>query len=529
MADTMTEDLAKQWERFSLMEVETLEVDAPEPVVEALVERGSTCVVGKLLADRVVGKEILKTPLIRAWQPTGWVNFKNIGSNLFLIEFENEWDKSRIMEGRPWTFDGDLVSLAEFDGITPPSQLEFEKAAFWVRMFELPLACMSKEMGQRIGASVGTVEEVEVDDEGVGWGEYLRVRIILDLSKPLSRVRFIKLRDKSIWIPFRYEKIPRFCFKCGTIRHGDRGCVRPGGRRSQEKENEVQFGPWLRVTPPGNRGGRGGGGRGRYGGFRGGSFPGKNFVNTGFSNMSSPAHGENEGSEAEEQGEDSSEEPDGPSRSANGNLGPSNDTILSKTGSGIPGWQKRKKTEEVNRGNNEAEITEGESQGNQPAAEMLHNDKRGENQPNRGKSIYVGQWDTIKEKMVWQAMEKDPARVGFTGHVETNEHVEQFLTPNQLNRGEGQSTRRARSKICAKKTNGTSDTCPQIGGRNSSQGAEYFVGKRGEGELVGKRKNYGRSAETDRERGKRNKHGFELQDEGTDEEAVAEIQPRRLQ
>lgn len=42
-------------------------------------------------------------------------------------------------------------------------------------MYNLPLACMSRAMGIRIGASVGQVEEVEVDDDGVGWGEYLRV------------------------------------------------------------------------------------------------------------------------------------------------------------------------------------------------------------------------------------------------------------------------------------------------------------------------------------------------------------------
>jgi hypothetical protein len=34
----------------------------------------------------------------------------------------------------------------------------------------MPLACMSREMGQRIGASMGVVEEVDVDEAGVGWG-----------------------------------------------------------------------------------------------------------------------------------------------------------------------------------------------------------------------------------------------------------------------------------------------------------------------------------------------------------------------
>jgi hypothetical protein len=46
---------------------------------------------------------------------------------------------------------------------------------FWVRMFNFPLACMGKEVGFQIGATMGQVEEVDTD-EGVGWGKYLRVR-----------------------------------------------------------------------------------------------------------------------------------------------------------------------------------------------------------------------------------------------------------------------------------------------------------------------------------------------------------------
>jgi hypothetical protein len=90
-------------------------------------------------------------------------------------------------------------------------------------MFHLPLACMSKEVGLSIGATVGEVEEVDVRDDGVGWGKFFRVRIILDLSKPLPRGQTIKVRDKSLWVSFKYEKLPKFCFKCGVVQHGGRG------------------------------------------------------------------------------------------------------------------------------------------------------------------------------------------------------------------------------------------------------------------------------------------------------------------
>jgi hypothetical protein len=293
----MTEDVTRMWEKFNLLEAESVGIKTQEDDFEPLVARGNTCVVGKLLADRVVGKEIIKTPLIRAWQPTGRVSFKSVGENMFLIDFENEWDKTRIMEGRPWTFDGDLVSLAEFDGLTPLAELEFEKAAFWVRMFSLPLACMSREMGTRIGSTMGKVEEVEVDEDGIGWGEYLRVRIVLDLTKPLSRGRFLHIREKAIWITFKYEKIPRFCFKCGTIRHGGRGCIAPGGRRMMGNGEKAQFGPWLRVSLGGYR--TGGVGRGRdQSGWRNTGPPSNDLM----SSSRRECHGGSAGSNAAEMG-----------------------------------------------------------------------------------------------------------------------------------------------------------------------------------------------------------------------------------
>lgn len=117
---------------------------------------------------------------------------------------------------------------------------------------------MGKETGYRIGAIVGKVEEVDVNDNGVGWGEFLRVRIVLDLSKPLSQGRLLKLKEKSIWVAFQCEKIPKFCFNCGVIRHGNKGCEKLGSRLFQGTEKEPQFGTWLRATSPERRYGNGG-------------------------------------------------------------------------------------------------------------------------------------------------------------------------------------------------------------------------------------------------------------------------------
>jgi hypothetical protein len=63
----MAEELTKMWENFNLLEEESVGIKTQEVDFVPLVGRGSACVVGKLLADQTVGKEIIKTPLIQAW------------------------------------------------------------------------------------------------------------------------------------------------------------------------------------------------------------------------------------------------------------------------------------------------------------------------------------------------------------------------------------------------------------------------------------------------------------------------------
>lgn len=91
-------------------------------------------------------------------------------------------------------------------------------------MVNLPLACMNQMIGRRIGSTVDVVEAVDTGADGIGWGAYLRVKIEIDLAKPLARGRMLKVQGKSKWIAFQYERLLKFCFNCGVINLGKTGC-----------------------------------------------------------------------------------------------------------------------------------------------------------------------------------------------------------------------------------------------------------------------------------------------------------------
>jgi hypothetical protein len=164
----MTGNSSKSWGNFSLSVDEDLDVEVQATEVANIVTRGQSCIVGKLVSDRYVSMESIKKELLRWWKLSKAPNFKVLGDNLILIEFEHAKDKKRVLEGRPWVFEGNLFLVEDFDGRTAPSAIPFRKAFFWVRMKNLPLACMGREVGFKIGSSVGEVEEVDADRDGIG-------------------------------------------------------------------------------------------------------------------------------------------------------------------------------------------------------------------------------------------------------------------------------------------------------------------------------------------------------------------------
>jgi hypothetical protein len=112
----MAGNSSKPWGNFSLSVDEDLDVEVQATEVANIVTRGQSCIVGKLVLDRYVSMETIKKELLWWWKLSKAPNFKVLGDNLFLIEFENAKDKKRVLEGRPWVFEGNLFLVEDFDG-----------------------------------------------------------------------------------------------------------------------------------------------------------------------------------------------------------------------------------------------------------------------------------------------------------------------------------------------------------------------------------------------------------------------------
>jgi hypothetical protein len=220
----MAEDLEHLCKNISLTDREKIGISISEGEVTEAKTLGDSCLIGKIWSEKAVNKEAFKSVLSSLWRTVGRVIFKEVEDNMWIFEFTDREDKKRVMAGRPWSFDRQIIVLNDFDGRVPTSQIDFSTSPFWIQVHDMPLLCMTKGVGTKIGNSLGTLHDVDVAGDGVGWGRCLRIRVTIDLTNPIERGRALHFAGKSHWISFKYEKLPMLCFYCGRIVHGRQGC-----------------------------------------------------------------------------------------------------------------------------------------------------------------------------------------------------------------------------------------------------------------------------------------------------------------
>jgi hypothetical protein len=84
-------------------------------------------------------------------------------------------------------------------------------------------------------------------EDDAGWGRYLRIRVVINLYQPLERGRSLILSGNSCWVPFKFEKLPAFCFKCERILHEISGSPVSVPKKANHKEGALGWGSWIRA------------------------------------------------------------------------------------------------------------------------------------------------------------------------------------------------------------------------------------------------------------------------------------------
>ena len=177
--------------------------------------------VGKILADKAINKNVVKAILLKAWSMAKGVQIVDLSDNIYLFKFVVEGDRRKVIELGPWNIERFPLILKPWDQKLQVRDIDFSFIQLWVQVHNLPIEYMLKENTENIGALLGKVLEVDfTGDELVCMSHFLRIKVELEVSKPLKSGFFLN-RDPllDIWVQLKYERVADFCFKCGRLGH----------------------------------------------------------------------------------------------------------------------------------------------------------------------------------------------------------------------------------------------------------------------------------------------------------------------
>ena len=94
---------------------------------KVVVELFNTRLVGKLLVDRSVNKNMVRAITLKAWRTSRGVQIINLKENIFLFKFASEGDRRRILELGPWNIEGYPLILKHWNQNQTAERCKFLK------------------------------------------------------------------------------------------------------------------------------------------------------------------------------------------------------------------------------------------------------------------------------------------------------------------------------------------------------------------------------------------------------------------
>ncbi|KAM6563556.1 hypothetical protein CsatB_023554 [Cannabis sativa] len=240
------DDLVDRYEQIQLEEEEEGVLITGESEEEEQAFDDRWCLVGKFLTGRTIDFDAMRYMMASLWQPGRGVYIKELDTNRYLFQFYHEIDIQAVIDGSPWTFNRIQLVFHRLKRGEDPRLIHLHKLDMWIQLHDLKYGFMSDWVVKHVGNYIGTYVKSDPKNFVRIWRDYLRVRVTIDIEKPLKRrKKLIKPNGDWIWTTFKYEHAPMFCFICGLIGHSEKFCPK---RFEEHYDDSIRmYGEWMKA------------------------------------------------------------------------------------------------------------------------------------------------------------------------------------------------------------------------------------------------------------------------------------------
>lgn len=193
-------------------EKEELEVPGNEEQQEENVDL-TLCLVRRFLTSRLIRAHMMKERMAGVWRPGQRVTIKEVEGGRFLFQFYHKVDVQGILKKGPWSFDGHMLILGMMQVGELHQQVELYNVLLWVQVYNIPIGFMTATVGQHLANFMRQFLEYYAKNNSNFLKSYMRIRILIDVRKPLKRLKRVKKPgDKVKEVLFKYERLGSFCY-----------------------------------------------------------------------------------------------------------------------------------------------------------------------------------------------------------------------------------------------------------------------------------------------------------------------------
>ncbi|XP_074323028.1 uncharacterized protein LOC141659976 [Apium graveolens] len=220
--------------------------------IEEEIDKYELCLVGRFLTEKNINTRAMRSKLADVWKPKMGINIKELETGIFLFQFFHKEDKAWVINAGPWSFNNAMLLIEEIPEGEEPLKVPLWTLNMWIQIYDLPSGFMTEAVGVQLGNFFGTFITYDNKNNNSIWREYMRIKVRIDVRKPLKRKKKIKRKNGSEFVvSCKYERLGDFCFACGLVSHTERFCRRTLDSRGEGSSKE--WGTWLRA--PSRRGG----------------------------------------------------------------------------------------------------------------------------------------------------------------------------------------------------------------------------------------------------------------------------------
>ncbi|XP_054813223.1 uncharacterized protein LOC129313811 [Prosopis cineraria] len=178
-------------------------------------ERGA--LVSKLLTGKNLKKGVVTSMIKKGWNMEEGVTIHDTDKLAFSFRFDRAGDYTRILKGRPWSIQGQLLSLQPWEDFMVFKEVDFDWSPFWVQFHGLPLEAMTQNNAINLTQAVG--EAVMIEHPMVHnqlSRTFIRTKVLINTRKPLISGFWTPRPGKDpVWVGVKYERLQSFCYHCG--------------------------------------------------------------------------------------------------------------------------------------------------------------------------------------------------------------------------------------------------------------------------------------------------------------------------